>query len=191
MTQQRDGVTELLLEWGGGDEASRDRLMQVVYDELRRVAAAQLRHERPDHTLQPTALVNEAYVRLVDQTRVQWRNRAQFFGIAARLMRRILVDHARRQRALKRGGDATRLSLDEELVGGPQQDMDLVALDEALGELTTIDERLAAVVEMRFFGGLTVEETAAVTGTSPATVKRDWSTARAWLFRALTEERPT
>lgn len=178
-------VTELLIDWSSGSEDSRDRLMQLVYDELRRLAASQLRGERSGHTLQATALVNEAYLRLVDQTRVQWRNRAQFFGIAAQLMRRILVDHARRHRALKRGGPATKLSLDESLTPGKQRDFDLVALDEALGNLAAMDPRLAEVVEMRFFGGLTVEETAEVIGTSTATVKRDWATARAWLFRAL------
>lgn len=188
MAKQSDQVTELLLDWSGGSESSRDSLMRLVHDELRRVAASQLRGERRDHTLQPTALVNEAYLRLVDQTRIQWRNRAQFFGIAAQLMRRILVDHARRERAAKRGGPLRNLSLDERLVPGAQRGIDLVALDEALGKLTLLDKRLTEVVEMRFFGGLTVEETAAVLEVSPATVKRDWATARAWLFRALQSE---
>ncbi len=181
-------VTELLLGWSEGDDAARERLMSLVYDELRRIAGAQLRGERRNHTLQATALVNEAYVRLVDQTRVQWRNRAHFFGIAAQLMRRILVDHARRQRAAKRGGGATMLAINEEIAAGPERDFDLVALDDALEQLQEFDPRAARLVELRFFGGLTIEETGEVLGLSPATIKREWSTARAWLYREIAAE---
>ncbi len=179
-----ESVTELLLAWGHGDTTSRNRLLELVYDELRRLAATQLRRERPEHTLQATALVNEAYLRLVDQTRVQWRNRAHFFAIAARLMRRILVDHARRHGAAKRGGGVAPLALAEGMVSGAQA-VDLVQLDEALDRLAGLDPRCAEIVEMRFFGGLTVEETAGALGLSAATVKREWAAARAWLHRAL------
>ncbi len=188
-TKQDDHrVTELLLGWSAGDDASRERLMGLVYDELRRIAGAQLRRERRDHTLQATALVNEAYLRLVDQTRVQWRNRAHFFGIAAQLMRRILVDHARRQRAAKRGGGATLLAINEEIAAGPERDFDLVVLDDALEQLQAFDPRAAQLVELRFFGGLTIEETGEVMQLSPATIKREWNTARAWLHREIAAE---
>ena len=178
-------VTELLLGWSEGDDESRERLMDIVYQELRRIAGAQLRGERSGHTLQATALVNEAYLRLVDQNRVQWKNRAHFFGIAARLMRRILVDHARRQRAEKRGGGATVLVINEDVVAGPERDFDLVALDDALEKLQSFDARAAHLVELRFFGGLTIEETSEVMELSPATIKREWSTARAWLHHEI------
>lgn len=178
-------MTELLLGWSDGDDESRAQLMDLVYQELRRIAGAQLRGERRDHTLQATALVNEAYLRLIDQTRVQWRNRAHFFGIAAQLMRRILVDHARRQRAAKRGGGATVLAINEEVAAGLERDFDLVALDDALAQLQAFDARAAQLVELRFFGGLTIEETSEVMQLSPATIKREWSTARAWLHREM------
>ncbi len=178
-------VTELLLGWSEGDDESRERLMDIVYQALRRIAGAQLRGERSGHTLQATALVNEAYLRLVDQNRVQWKNRAHFFGIAARLMRRILVDHARRQRAEKRGGGATVLVINEDVVAGPERDFDLVALDDALEKLQSFDARAAHLVELRFFGGLTIEETSEVMELSPATIKREWSTARAWLHHEI------
>ena len=178
-------VTELLLGWSEGDDESRERLMDIVYQELRRIAGAQLRGERSGHTLQATALVNEAYLRFVDQNRVQWKNRAHFFGIAARLMRRILVDHARRQRAEKRGGGATVLVINEDVVAGPERDFDLVALDDALEKLQSFDARAAHLVELRFFGGLTIEETSEVMELSPATIKREWSTARAWLHHEI------
>ena len=187
-----DGVTELLLRWNDGDGTARDQLMELVQVELRRVAGRQLSGERSNHTLQPTALVNEAYLRLIDQNRVRWQNRAHFFAIAARLMRRILVDHARRQRAGKRGGGALALTLsDAPGIGGVGQNVDLVLLDDALAELAEQDPRMAEVVELRFFGGLTVEETAEALSLSTATVKREWSTARAWLYRRMTagEER--
>lgn len=177
-------VTRLLQEMSDGNRAVVDELMPLVYAELRRLAGSFLRGERVGHTLQPTALVNEAYLRLIDQRRVRWRNRAHFFGIAARLMRRILVDHARRRQAAKRGGDAIVLTLDEALIAD-ETDVDLVALDDALRGLGEMDPDLVRLVEMRFFGGLTIEETAEAMGVSPATVKREWSTARAWLHREL------
>ena len=158
--------------------------MPLVYEELRRLAGAQLRSERSGHTLQATALVNEAYLKLVDQKRTRWRNRAHFFAIAARLMRRILVDHARRARALKRSA-GRRVTLDEALALAPEPDVDLVALDDAMEALGGLDPNLTRLVELRFFGGLTIEETAEVLDVSPATVKREWASARAWLFRRL------
>ena len=183
MTQP--SVTELLARAGQGDRAGLDALLPLVYDELRRLARAQLGHDRDVHTLQPTALVHEAYFRLVEQRNVDWRNRAQFLGIAAEMMRRILVNHAQARRAAKRGGGATRIALDETVTFFEERDVDLVALDDALGALAAIDERGSRIVELRFFGGLGIEETAEVLGVSPATVKRDWSVARAWLRREL------
>lgn len=184
MASESVDVTNMLLAWEGGDEASRDRLLDMVHGELRRLAAAQMRGEARHLTLQPTALVHEAYMRLIDQTRVQWQNRSHFFAICARLMRRVLVDEARRRGARKRGGDAVVVELDERVVGTEEQ-VDLVALDEALEGLAEADPRAASVVEMRFFGGLSIDETAAALDLSPATVKREWVAARAWLFRAL------
>jgi RNA polymerase sigma factor (TIGR02999 family) len=171
------------------DKESLDKLMPLVYDELRRQAARYLRREQPGHTLQTTALIHEAYVRLVDQHNVQWQNRAHFFGIAAQMMRRILVDHARTKKRAKRGGSDIRISLDDATVTVKGQDLDVVALDEALTRLAKIDEQQSRVVELRFFSGLTVEETAEVMGISPATVKRDWSMAKAWLHRELSGDR--
>jgi RNA polymerase sigma factor (TIGR02999 family) len=182
----QDSVTQLLLNWGNGDRAALDALAPMVYDELRRLAHAYLRRERPDHTLQGTALVNEAYLRLVDQRNVHWQNRAHFFGVAAQMIRRILVDHARGHQAAKRGAGAAKLSLDDALaVSGTGQDVNLVNLDEALKTLHDLDERQARIVELRYFTGLSIEETAEVVGISPATVKREWTSARAWLFREL------
>jgi RNA polymerase sigma factor (TIGR02999 family) len=178
-------ITELLVGYGRGDKESLDQLMPIVYDELRRQAARYLRHERPGNTLQTTALIHEAYVRLVDQRNVQWQNRAHFFGIAAQLMRRILVDHARTKKRAKRGGSDIRVSLGDATVAVKGQDLDVVALDEALERLAQIDAQQSRVVELRFFSGLTVEETAEVMGISNATVKRDWSMAKAWLHREL------
>ena len=178
-------ITELLVGYGRGDKEALDQLMPIVYDELRRQAARYLRRENPGHTLQTTALIHEAYVRLVDQRNVQWQNRAHFFGIAAQLMRRILVDHARTKKRAKRGGSDVRVSLDDATVAVKGQDLDVVALDEALQRLAKIDEQQSRVVELRFFSGLTVEETAEVMGISAATVKRDWSMAKAWLHREL------
>lgn len=159
--------------------------MPLVYDELRRLANHYLRQERSDHTLQPTALVHEAYLKLIDQSRVDWQNRAHFFGVAAQSMRRILVDHARSHRASKRGGVQQKLALDEAVDYSQPRDIDLLALDDALNLLAKLDERQSQVVELRFFGGLTIEETAAALGVSPATVKVDWSMAKAWLHREI------
>ena len=181
-------ITELLVGYGRGDKEALDQLMPIVYDELRRQAARYLRREQAGHTLQTTALIHEAYVRLVDQRNVQWQNRAHFFGIAAQLMRRILVDHARSKKRAKRGGSDVRVSLNEATVAVQGQNLDVVAVDEALQRLAKIDEQQSRVVELRFFSGLTVEETAEVMGISAATVKRDWSMAKAWLHRELTGE---
>lgn len=178
-------VTAWLLAWGKGTPDADDRLIEAVYADLRRVARGRLRAERVDHSLTPTALVHEAYVRLVDLRRVRWQNRAQFFAIAARLMRRVLVDHARAHAAAKRGGAAWRVPLSEVVDGTPRREVDIFDLEAAMTRLGTIDARLTDVVVMRFFGGLTVEETAEVLQSSAATVKRDWTRARAWLFREL------
>jgi RNA polymerase sigma factor (TIGR02999 family) len=175
-------VTALLQAWNAGDEEAGRRLVPLVYGELRRRAAGYLRGERPGHTLQPTALVHEAYLRLVGR-REPWHNRSQFFGIASNLMRQILVDHARRRRAAKR--DGIRVALDEAAQPAPEREVDLVRLDDALAELSTLDPRQGRVVELRYFGGLTLEEAAEVLGVSVATVKRDWTMARAWLFDRL------
>ncbi len=175
----------MLLAWNRGDQDARDRLMPFVYNELRRVARGYLRRERPDHTLQPTALVNEAYLRLIDQSQVNWQNRAHFFGIAARLMRQILINHAEARRAAKRGGEAERVSLNDADHFVVEHDVDLIALDEALKNLERLDPPQSRIVELRYFSGLTIEEIAEVMGISPATVKREWSTARAWLRREL------
>jgi RNA polymerase sigma factor (TIGR02999 family) len=183
MAEPEREVTALLKDWSGGDRAALERLMPLVYSELRKLAASYLRVERRDHTLQPTALVHEAYLRLVDQRSVNWRNRAHFFGIAAQMMRRILVDHARRRQAAKR--DASFYLVRTSDAGEAGRDPELLALDEALSGLEALDARQARIVELRFFGGLTVEETAEVAGVSPATVKREWRTARAWLAREI------
>lgn len=184
MTENPSPVTELLLAWGRGEGEAKERLLPLVYDDLRRRAAGYLRRERPGHTLQPTALVHEAYLRLVDQEKADWRNRAQFLGVASQMMRRILVDHARARLAGKRGGGAIMVTLTQEpAASGP--DVDLAALDEALEELAALDSRQAKLIELRFFGGLSIEETGEVLDISPATVKRDWTAARAWLFKRL------
>ena len=182
------GVTELLVDWQRGDRSALDRLMPAVYEELHRLAGRYLAREPSDHTLQATALVHEAYVRLVDQRSVRWQNRAHFFGIAAQLMRRILVDHARRRDAAKRGDGARPLSLDEAADHTPSHPLDILELDRALERLTALDSEQGRIVEMRFFGGLTVEESAEVLGVSPRTVKRQWRAARAWLYRELHQE---
>jgi RNA polymerase sigma-70 factor (ECF subfamily) len=178
-------ITALLAELQAGDRDAVDALAGLLYDELRKIAAAYLGRERGEHTLQPTALVNEAYLRLVDQRDVTWQNRAHFLGVAARAMRRVLVDHARARRRDKRGGGAARVTLDDDRVGAAARDLDLVALDDALGELAAVDAELARVVELRYFGGLTVDETAEVLGVAPRSVDRAWATARAWLRREL------
>lgn len=182
-------VTQLLLEWSKGNQGSSDRLMPLVYEELRRVAQNYLSHERPDHTLQATALVHEAYLKLVNQTSVDWRDRAHFFGLASQMMRHILVDHARRHQAAKRGGLAQRLTLVEAVSFPEKKEFDLVALDEALTRLAQLDPQHSRIVEMRFFGGLTIEETATALGVSVATVNREWRLAKAWLLRELTNKK--
>ncbi len=178
-------VTQLLVNWSNGDQHALEELMPLVYGELRRLAASHLRRERSDHTLQSTALVNEAFLRLVNQREVHWRSRAHFYGIAARMIRRILVDHARSQQAGKRGAGAIKLELDEAMAISPAAELDLVGLDAALERLAVLDERQGRIVELRFFAGLSVEETAEVMHISPATVKREWSSARAWLYREI------
>jgi RNA polymerase sigma factor (TIGR02999 family) len=178
-------VTQLLIDWNNGNRQALDELLPLVYDELRRVAARYLQRERPGHTLQGTALVHEAYLRLIDQTRVRWQNRAHFLGVAAQMIRRILVDHARAKQSAKRGGIAMKLSLDESIEAPERREVDLGALDDALEDLGKIDPQQTRVVELRFFTGLSIEETAEALSISPATVKRDWVVARAWLFREL------
>jgi RNA polymerase sigma factor (TIGR02999 family) len=182
-------VTGLLRAWGRGDLQSRDTLLPLVYAELRRRAAAYLRRERPDHTLQPTALVHEAYLRLVGQERVVWQNRAHFFGIAAQMMRRILVDHAKGQRREKRFGAAVRVTLDDRVGIVTPPDCDLLLLDQALDELTAIDVRQGRIVELRYFGGLSEAEVAEVLAISRSTVTREWQIARGWLYRRVTTGR--
>ena len=177
-------VSGLLRAWGDGDRAALDRLTPIVYDELRRLASYYMRGERPGHSLQATALVNEAYMRLVDYKGMQWQNRAHFFAVSSQLMRRILVDHARRHN-LKRGGGVPHVSFEETAEVGGDRAADLVALDDAMEAMARLDPRKVQVVEMRFFGGLSVEETAEVLKVSPVTVMRDWSTAKAWLYREL------
>jgi RNA polymerase sigma factor (TIGR02999 family) len=177
-------VSVLLRAWSNGDSKALDQLTPIVYDELHRLARHYLRGERPDHSLQTTALVNEAYLRLVDHTRMKWQSRAHFFAVSAQVMRRILVDHARR-RNVKRGRGLRRVSLEEVTVIGGERPTDLAALDDALTLLAERDPRKAQIVEMRFFGGLSVEESAEVLGVSPVTVMRDWRTAKAWLYREL------
>jgi RNA polymerase sigma-70 factor (ECF subfamily) len=178
-------ISHLLQQWAGGDLQAREDLVPLVYQELRKRAAAYLRRERRDHTLQPTALVNEAYLRLMRQNRVTWINRAQFFGVAAQAMRRILVDHAREREAAKRPG-GIRMTLDEGLASVPPIDCELLMLDSVLQELAVIDERQARIVEMKYFGGLSEEEVAAILSLSRATITREWRSARGWLYRRLT-----
>jgi RNA polymerase sigma factor (TIGR02999 family) len=185
-------VTEVLAQWSRGDRSALDRLVPLIYPELRRIAGRQLRHERSDHTLQPTALVHELFLQLVDQRSATWENRTQFFAVAARLMRRILVDHARGREALKRGGGVTKLPLEPE---GPDAMVDpvaaeVLAVDQALGRLAARDPDQARMVELRFFGGMTIEQTAEVLGLSPATIKREWAVAKGWLHSALTTGGP-
>lgn len=185
LPQNSPDVTQLLRNWRNGDEAARNQLMGVVYEELRRQAGRYLRRERADHTLQPTALVHEAYLQLIDQSRVNWENRAHFFGAAARLMRRILVDHARAHQAEKRGGGEENIALDEALSVPEGKDVNLLALNDALDELARLDEKQSQIVELRYFGGLSIEETATVLRISPATVKREWSMAKVWLHHQI------
>jgi RNA polymerase sigma factor (TIGR02999 family) len=183
-------VTDLLLAWSHGDSSALDQLVPVVYQELRRLARHYIRQERPDHTLQATALVHEAYLRLVDVNRMQWQNRAHFMAVAAQTMRRILVEFARHRHRQKRGGDMEQVPMDEVPEVAQERGADLVALSEALGLLVTIDPRMSQVVELRFFGGLSVEETAEVLNVSSETVTRDWKTAKVWLLRELSRSKP-
>ncbi len=177
-------VTKLLLAWSGGDQRALEKLAPIVYDELRRLANRYMRRERPGHSLQSTALVHEAYIRLVDYQRMDWQGRAHFFSVAAQAMRRILVEHARRKNQ-KRGGGVQRVSLDDAAEVGGGRQRDLVALDEAMNALALVDARKSKVVEMRFFGGLSIDETAEALEVSPITVKREWRAARAWLYHEL------
>ena len=186
MTSHPPGdVTDLLAAWGQGETAALDRLLPLVYDDLRRLAHGRLRHERPDHTLRTTALVHEACLRLMGQRKADWESRGQFLALAARAMRRILVDHARRRQAEKRGGPQPRVSPLDESVADVSPAQDVLALDDCLEALASFDERKARMVELRFFGGLSIEETAQVLGVSPGTVMRDWTLTKAWLHRAL------
>jgi RNA polymerase sigma factor (TIGR02999 family) len=184
-------VTRLLARWSSGDHDALEELTPLVYDELRRLARSYLRNERSDHTLESTALVHEAYMRLMDQQQVQWQNRNHFFALAASLIRRILVDHARARVAAKRGGPNVKLSLDEAMVAAEEKDLDLMALNDALQALSETDEQQAKIVELRYFAGLTIEETADVIGISPATVKRDWLVAKAFLRREMLRQGPS
>jgi len=183
-----DEVTQLLRDWSNGDKAALDKLMPLVYEELRRLAHHHMGREHPGHSLQTTAIVNEAYLQLIDQRNVQWQNRAHFFGIAAHLMRRFLAGYARSRHCAKRGGGARQVSLDEAMIVSEERAADMVALDDALNSLAQIDERKSQIVEMRFFGGLSIEETAEVLGVSPGTVMRDWTLAKAWLRREIGKE---
>jgi len=186
-TRSSQGITQLLERWSQGDEEALDQLMPLVYDELHRLAGAYLRRERREHTLQPTALVNEAYLKLVRQRKIQWQNRAQFFGVAAQLMRRILVDHARANSADKRGGDRVNVSLKNIGAFGTQPTTDVLALHDVLNRLAEIDPDQSRIVELRFFGGLTIIEAAEVMQVSHSTVEREWKIAKAWLKRELTK----
>jgi RNA polymerase sigma factor (TIGR02999 family) len=188
LRQSPQEISALLRAWGGGDELALNKLMLIVQDELHQLAHAYMKRERAGHTLQTTALVNEAYMRLIDANLVEWQDRAHFFGIAAKLMRRVLVDYARSRGYQKRGGNVRRMALDEALVVAPEPDQDLVRLDDALNALSEFDSRKARVVELRYFGGLSVEETAEVLKVAPITVIRDWNMARLWLLKELKRE---
>ncbi len=180
------GVTDLLIKFSNGKREAVDELLPLIYDELKRIAANYLRRERSGHTLQPTALVNEAYMKMIDITQVSWQNKAHFIGVAANQMRRILVDHARQHNAQKRGGEFHILTLNEEIDKADEQSADLIALDDALTELAKVDAVKAHIVELRYFGGLTTEETAEVLGVAPITIKRHWKMTKAWLYGQLT-----
>jgi RNA polymerase sigma factor (TIGR02999 family) len=185
MAGRSNEVSVLLADWTKGDQAAKDKLIPLVYDQLRRLARRQMAQERPGHSLQATALVNEAYLLLVDQPEVRWQNRAHFFALAAQMMRHILVDYARRRGRVKRGAGGQRVSLEEAMIVSGERAAELVALDDALNDLAAIDPRRSQVVELRYFGGLSVEEIAKVLNVSPVTVMRDWSVAKAWLYRAI------
>jgi len=181
-------ITELLLSWSNGDDAALERLVPLVYPELRKLARRHMGRENPGHTLQPSALINEAYLRLVDQQHVQWQDRSHFFAVATQVMRHILIDHARKYRYTKRGAGAQRVQLDDVAILGQERAVDLVALDDALTTLARIDQRKSKIVELRFFGGLSVEETAEVMKLSAVTVMREWRTAKAWLHRDISDK---
>ena len=185
MSSATDEVNQLLLEWGNGDQQAQEKLLPLIYNELHRLAHNFLYHERPGHTLQTTALVHEAYLKLIGQRDVHWQNRAHFFAISAQAMRRILIDSARRHAAIKRGRAGEKLSLDEAATISVEPDGTLLALDEALNKLAEIDSQQSRIIELRYFGGLTIEETARVMNLSPATIKREWAMARAWLYEAM------
>ena len=187
-TSSQPNLTQLLLEWQQGDRRAFDVLTSLVYDELRRIAHRCVQRERDGHTLETTALVNEAYLRLAGEHRIEWQNRAHFFAVMAQVMRHVLTDHARRRHYAKRGGHQQRVSLEESSVMSPQRAAELVALDEALEELSRVDPRKSRVVELRYFGGLSLEETAAVLEVSVMTVRRDWRAAKAWLYKAVTSD---
>ena len=190
MSESVGDITQMLISYGAGKRDVLDELLPLVYDELRRIAAKYLEHERADHTLQPTALVHETYLRLVNQHSVDWRNRAQFYGIAANMMRRILVNHAEAKHAERRGGAAAeKVPIDDVTIFFDEQNLDLFALDEALTQLSAFDEDKTRLVEMKFFGGMTTVEIAEVTGKSTATVEREWAFARGWLFKTMTDEK--
>jgi len=189
-TISQTGVTDLLVHWSEGDQEALNKLIPLVYDELHKLASRYLRRERRDHTLQTTAVVHEAYLKLVNQRDANFENRLHFFAVAAQIMRRILVDYARRHHASKRGGDLYKLSLDEALVTSEEKGADLLALDEALERLAAIDPRQSRVVELRIFAGLTLEETAQALNISPSTVRREWSMAKAWLHRQIKNNNP-
>jgi RNA polymerase sigma-70 factor, ECF subfamily len=184
-SHSRDGVTELLSRWNDGDVEARDALIPLVYDELRRVAKRYLAGQRSDHTLQATALVHEAYLRLVNHKAANWQGRTHFFALAAQMMRQILVDHARMHSAAKRGGGTVALALEDDVAGKPEINLDLIGLDRAMKRLASLDARQSQIVELRFFGGLSIEEAASVVDISPATAKREWATARVWLHHAM------
>ena len=187
--QPETQVTQLLQSWQEGNQQALEALMPLIYNELKRLAGSYLRRERPDHTLQSAALVNEAYLRLVDQTQTKWKNKAHFYGIAAQMMRRILADHARGHNAAKRGTSMPELELDEAMVQAKSQSVDVLDLEEALQKLEKLDAQQGRIVELRFYAGLSIEDTANVLGISPATVKRDWAAARAWLFLQVAARR--
>jgi len=193
MSVNADDLTGLLIEWGQGDKAALDRLTPLVYDEIRRIAHRYVRREREGQTLQTTALVNEAYLRLAGSASISWQNRAHFFAVTAQVMRRILIDHARRRQYVKHGGDAQRVSFEVAISEAAQMSQpraaELLALDEALDELAGLDPRKSRVVELRYFGGLSIEETAKVLGASPMTVRRDWRAAKAWLYKQVKSEK--
>lgn len=187
-TLSADDLTGLLIEWRQGDKAALDKLTPLVYDEMRRIAHRYVQHEHNGHTLQTTALVNEAYLRLASQQKIEWQNRAHFFAVTAQVMRHILIDHARRRHYAKRGGDLQQVPLEDAAVMTQQRAAELVALDEALDDLAKLDPRKSQVVELRYFGGLSLEETAEVLEISPMTVRRDWRAAKAWLYRRMKDE---